>query len=363
MYKFCVAFLFSSIICINGKGHALSEDPPPCYEIVKVPVVPADHYEQMSASYAHMSAAYEQLASEYHNSWGTIVIGADYLLWHADNQALDYAIDGIGTATRGRAYNVDGGWENGFRAHGGYYFPCDDWFLNFSWTHFETNASETTTPTPGLTLYSTRVNPAATFLTVIRATGAWDLELNTAKADLSYLFWARRKLSIIPHLGLRWDRIKDNFDITYISTGTPLTELIEIHQSINAIGPTVGLGSEWNFFRCLSLFSDFQWAFLWSGYRVSYRSDVITAAVTADINTRDKKYIGKHSLDLLVGLKWEYHLNSRSGVIVKMGWENLLWIDYGDNFYFFNNVADGANIRASNDLIISGLTIRAEAFF
>ncbi len=357
--KICLTMLLSFAFCIYGT----CSEQPPAYEIIKVPIVPPDHYEQMAASYEQMAAAYAQLACQYHNSWGTVSLGADYLCWHADNDTLDYAIDGVGTNLKGQAYSLDAGWQSGFRAFAGYFFPCDDWLLNFSWTHFAPSETQSTRPSTGLTLYPNRGTPVTNFTPLLDARASWSLCLDTLKSGLSYVFWTRHSLSLTPYIGIRWDRISDKFDVTYTKAAAPTTQFVYIHQDVNAVGPSFGIGSEWNFYRNLSLFGDFQWAALWSRYRVSYRLDVVQAALTSDINTGEKKYFSKHTLDFLVGVKWECRINSRSGVIVKLGWENLIWFDYGESFYFVDTVTDGVTVRATGDLTISGLTVRANVFF
>ncbi|MCH9628139.1 MAG: hypothetical protein S4CHLAM2_17920 [Chlamydiales bacterium] len=46
--KVYLTLVFSCVFCIYGT----CSEQPPAYEIIKVPIVPPDHYEQMAAAYA-----------------------------------------------------------------------------------------------------------------------------------------------------------------------------------------------------------------------------------------------------------------------------------------------------------------------
>jgi hypothetical protein len=321
-------------------------------------------YEELAASYEQLSAAYEQLA--YDNSCcGRFAVGADYLYWRPASNVLDYAMDGIGTIAQGTVYHINPNYESGYRVTAGYEFPCNDWLLSFSWINFHSFFSQTTTPRPGLTLFATMSNPtsATLFTTLTRADASWKLRYRSLSGQFSYIYRMRCGLSLTPSIGVLGDYMNDDFEITYFQAAAPTTGRVSQKQSLRSVGPMFALGSDWNFFQSVSLYSNFSWTPLWTSSSSTFIYDVIQAANTNDINVKESGNPFIQRVDMAMGVKLGCRIAQRFGVVFAVGWEAICWFDVQDSIYFLDNARDGTIARTSSNLTLSGLVARMNVLF
>lgn len=190
---------------------------------------------------------------------GNVRVTADYLLWKAHVDQLNYAMDGLNFPTAsGETRELDWQWDSGFKVGAGYIFNSGwDVYLNYTWFH--TNVKGSATPSGGQALYPTYSNPQ--LLAISFASSAFDLKYNTLDLELGNALCCTRCFLIHPSFGLRGAWTKDKDDILYVSGGAP--ETLHLSESFRGVGPRVGLNAVWNVWRGFSLFGEGDYALVW----------------------------------------------------------------------------------------------------
>lgn len=317
-------------------------------------------YEELASSYDQLAASYEQLAYQSRSCCGVFSICCDYLYWQPSSDSLDYAIDGIGTSAQGTLYDVEPGWSSAYRVSAAYDFPCHSWRLAFQWTDFKSTSTDSVSPSPGLILYATKSNPTSLslFTAITRGSATWDIQYRSLCGSISYLYRMRNGLSLIPCLGVRWDRIIDDLSILYTQAVAPTTAFLNFDQTLSGVGPVVGFGTEWCFFEALSLYGNFFWSPLWLNAKNFNTYNVVQASTANNINVKKSGVEIVHAARIDVGIKLDYRIKDRVGVTFALGWEANTWIDERHNIYFMDQDRDGTIAKDQSDLLITGLVAK-----
>lgn len=286
---------------------------------------------------------------------------ADFLYWRATETA-DWALVLLNSPGEEKVTykTLLFDWEPAFRVGIGYHMGHDRWDTQFSYTRFETHASEHVKEGPGV------INSA--FLGAKAwGTGPYktahvkmSIDFNLFDWDLGRSFLVSQALSLRPSIGLKGGWIDqsirsswrnpnfDDFGSTIILSATE-----DLENDFYGGGPKSGCDLKWIFGKVhesfFSFFGTFSAAFLWGHWSIrdEFRSNLYFDAKTREAD----KNFGAVALQALMGVGWETNFRrNRSHFAVKLGYEIQDWF----NQYLIFDDSTGAQ---SNDLVLQGLTL------
>lgn len=299
-----------------------------------------------------------------------VFITGEFLYWKGIQEGLCYATSGVlvqsGTTltSSGKLHKVDHTWNPGFRVGIGFYPGFDGWDLYARYTWYYSNTTDSTSRGDGNMVPVGLSLDSLTNITIsgiTRAKSTWNLHYNTVDLELGRNFFLSRYLKARLFAGLRgtwnnqdWKTRYSSNEITFGSrTGLPGTIVVDQKQDTWGIGIRMGGNGTWTFYKGWSVVSDISFAGVWIDYD-SHRKDTIsqTGLETAStINIKSDPDSTLFNIELMLGLRGEwwfydeaFHLSAQAG------WENQLWLDYG-NFIYLNKNSNG-------DLTFSGLTAK-----
>lgn len=256
---------------------------------------------------------------------GEWVVGIDYLFWRADQSGMTYAVGGenpnivIGESIGNtRNFQQESDWHSGFRLGVGYDLPCS-WGLNFSWTRFHNRAkSHDNAPviiaTELLDIQGDFFFGGTTFGGTTNS--CWNLNFDMLDLDIGTCLYANCRFSFSPYLGLKGGWIYQNQKIFYNNFvgnfGSP--NQFFINSTVNEInrfsgaGPKVGFYSEYNFFKCFSLISNFSTALLY-GFSHNPTTTFIDNLTEEVVETNSRFDFHQRQIvptvQMLIGLQWD----------------------------------------------------------
>lgn len=189
--------------------------------------------------------------------------------WQATEDGLEYAVnstvitptitDGMPVDTTTLARIIDGSyrtpdlkWKPGFKVGVGYNTTHDGWDLELLWTHYNGRANsaddnESDLNKTLLPLWSAFVPIATgdtnsgTILFATQANTSWRVDLNLVDLELGREYWTSKRLSLRPHVGLRYAMIHQRYKIEYLGGSwdggiSPFTDEVELKNHFDGGG-------------------------------------------------------------------------------------------------------------------------------
>lgn len=251
--------------------------------------------------------------------------------------------------------NFNFGWDFGYRVGGRYSdVGLNEWSISLFYTGYKTKA-EKSGAYPGLIGIPTSFQLTSTltdtdFLKLFWLFAAkgyearWDLLYHVFDLEVDHEYLTSNALSFRPYLGIRGGWIDQNIDVHSIyidvlsnDTRVPSEEKLQNH--FWGVGPRCGLGSKW-WLGCVKrnsfyLYGDVSSSFMWSHWKFS---DFLKlgSTVTANLNMKSR-YAGSIMLQNLLGLEWNFTLNSQGTFIaLRFGYEAQYWFDHLQIFNAYN---------------------------
>jgi hypothetical protein len=307
-------------------------------------------------------------------------ITADFIWWRAQEDNLDYAFNGTvdptspSNADHGKIHHPHFQYEPGFKVGAGLKFKHDGWdlFAQYTWFNVEESESKNSVRTDADGDSNVQTNIAIPELQgfstyyVEEAKAKWSLNFNVLDLELGRNFWVSKNLTLRPFIGMKFDWMTQDFDVTYDDLSDADGALIEgddykldFDQKQWAVGLRAGLNSAYYMWTEWCIFGELAASGMLNDFDSS-RKDKFSS-VESDLNyvqnhvARDSHSVSA-VLEWSLGLRYEHMFHNDDFLFsLQAGWEQQIWFNQ-NQFVFFQNSGPA-------DLSLQGLTIKAAMYF
>lgn len=325
---------------------------------------------------------------------GDFIFSASALYWQPCQTGLVYAIKSEvqETLANERANLIDAEflnpsfeWDFGFKFGLGYNSNCDGWDLFLEWTHYTSSSSsvdearedENITLLPLWSAFS-RAGPALPQSAFLINT-YFKLKLDLVDLELGRAYWNSQRLSLRPHIGIRYLNAREQFDLVHrggywafsqmMVTSLPaLTNEVELHNDFHGVGLRAGLDSSWNFGCGVALYGKAAIAGIRGKFLVEHdeKNRLVESPFTkfpiTDI--RDSFHQSLFNLDLALGLSYSVELcDCKYGFFASLGWEEHTFFSMNQLWRITPKIGEAQTDRAfeytqvEGNLSTNGLTL------
>ena len=295
---------------------------------------------------------------------------ASFIFWQPLQENMELGMSDTGVSANtvdASVINTDFKFKPGFKLGVGGNFDYDNWdmHLEYTWFHSTTSTSASA-PEAG------HIDPmwGSPFVlstlsgdTYSTAKQSWALKMDILDLDLGRWHYVGTKFTVRPSFGLRADWIRQNVTNTYTreAAGAVLADTASVTGKSRswAIGPKVGLESNWMIGSGFRFFGNGEADILFTDYTRSSFSDTRTETPTESFHVSQRKiYTLRPHLDLELGFGWGTYLDCNN-------WYMDFALGYGFQVFFnqnmFRHFNDGVNMIANStlsygDLYVQGLT-------
>ena len=308
-----------------------------------------------------------------------------YIFWRAYEEGLTYAFL---TADKGNPgdrqpsdpfingpqtfQNLKFDWDSGFRVGIGYRMPYDAWELGVRWTRLHSHAhgpklTQTTFDEPFL--QSTWITNT-TFITDSPFTvkAALKLHLDVLDGGISRFFYATPRFSLKPQLGIRGLWITQHYAVS--STGGGSGSIVadiassstKVQSQCQGVGLRVAIDTEWEFYKNWSLYGNIGGSLLSNTFKLKSSSKILDVNDTLFSSVSSKNTLNGTilpTLELALGLAWEYSFNDKAVLSMRGGWEFNDFFHQNKLYSFYNEY----DTSYSEDLTYQGMALSARLDF
>lgn len=281
-----------------------------------------------------------------------IYLDGQFLWWKAHEDGIPLAAD-VDSASPGNVYEVDWGWDPGYRIGIGGIFSCEwDLFLSYTWFRTrakrESNANLNTFFSIGLPL------PPAHL-------GDFALKFENIDLSLTKTIFGNEIFSFAPLFAIKGAMIKDVYNVTLIQLPV-IFRTVNNEEKFCGIGPTLGFNSSWCLIKNITLVADAGFSLLWGAQSVHRieRSETGGGIRTDSIHAHTKTL--RFATCYTLGLQWCTTLCDGYPLRVLAAWEQQQWFNSNQIFYsqlFFDNLL----LNRNTDLGLYGFTLKADLLF
>ena len=293
---------------------------------------------------------------------------AEFILWKAYEDGLDFAYTGAPTSTaqvnveKGQVLHPGHKYEPGFKLGFGLKFLRDAWdlYANYTWLQVtDSKDFENEDSDDGAQVHANYFVP--TFPNDVKGTimnetsATWKLNFDVLDLELGRDFFISKYLTLRPHFGFKFSWMKQKFDVDYtnIIAGVNVDALypagsnvdIDFKQTEFGVGIRTGIDTAWRLGNHFSIFGDLALTGLWNHFKEKRKDEVETAAdVEYDtFNVKDTINEMTAVLELAIGLRFDYAFNCDKNLfIMQAGWEQQIWFD--QNQFFRAMSTDSENL-------------------
>ena len=284
--------------------------------------------------------------------WNTHQDGMEYAI---ETEVLQTPDDERNSLINAHYKNPDFDWNFGFKFGVGYNTTCDGWDIGVMWTRYNGDASshdeaEADDNSTLLTLWSNFAiaGNQPTFATDIQT--CWDLDLNLVDIELGREFWTSRRVSLRPHIGIRYASIRQNFNIehkggVWSQTSPILNNMVDLENDFKGVGIRTGLDSTWNFGCGWAVYGNFALSILYGRFHVSHdeQNRLAVAPFTKEkiLETDDGFRASRLATDLSLGIQYaSLFCKCQYGIMIRFGWEQHLFLDQNQMWRVVKDVDD-----------------------
>jgi hypothetical protein len=207
----------------------------------------------------------------------------------------------------------------------------------------------------------------------------WKLFYQTLDLELARRLKVLKRFSLVPHGGLRAAWIDQKYRVNYIignGTAPPnqtfATFKVPMKNNFWGVGLRAALDSFWHFSPHFALFGNVGASFLWGKFSIRYKNIETARSTGAAILTprgvivdlASKSHDVVPELDASIGLHGETGLfKDRYRLEANVSWEQLIWFNQNQLFYFKDFSAQGSGMRQKSNLSLQGVTIDVKFHF
>ncbi len=298
---------------------------------------------------------------------GDFVIDGSLLLFSATQDGMEYAILNSVTVPiinptqaeieqlnnlREATYQTSGKkGEFGFKFGAGYRFPCDGWDLTLSWLRFAPLAQTQVEATSDsedtlITLWSSFASTQGSITYARCIESFWKLNLNQVDLDLGRAFWASRRLSMRPHLGLRFASIRQKYTLEQLGGSwsprvgpdqLPLNNEVKLQNTFQGTGLESGLETNWHFGCGFSLFGSAAGSIVYGSFSLKQdeenRIGLTPHNKTKILEIKDHFRVSRPIFDYAIGIEYTARfVDNTYAFSGKLLWEEHLYFDQNQLF-------------------------------
>lgn len=298
---------------------------------------------------------------------------ADYLLWKAEEDQLNYAVivtdfPTLGIPRESKIVDQRFEWSSGFRLGAGFKNPAKNikFYLNYTRFHPKTvgrvHSTSSLMIASGLSLIS---NNAITTFTGSDAKSSWHLKMDMWDLEFGRRMSMGTRFYFHPHFGLKGGWINQRQEINY-SNFVSNTGIVVVNAKVTrkndfaGIGPRVGFNTHWG--RELCVFGNFSAAFIygWFDRQVKYSFNSIPAFPDSFFPSKNHNF--RPTIQVCLGLDWHHQFHLKRGFSIKWSYEGQYWWKQWE--LVSNSLNTGLSASTtSGDLSMQGLTVEGELFF
>lgn len=294
----------------------------------------------------------------------------EYIYWKAEEEGLDYAVNGISTSQtttvsgRGKVHHPHFDYDSGFKVGFGLKFKHDSWdlYANYTWLHSD-NKHSTTQSTAGQslqTLWYTAYDNVQEVLSADTASSKWKMQFSALDVELGRNYFISRRLTLRPHFGLKFAWIDQQNHVDYANvSGVNLAPdaVNDMHNHLKqdkfGVGIRTGLNTAWFMWNKWSIFGNFAASALYSDFdnhqKMTLQDDTNGKRTLMDL--KHHHHDVTPVLEFALGLRFETDfVNNNYQFMIQAGWEEQIWFNENQ----FSNLADD---RTGN-LTVQGLTVK-----
>ncbi len=304
--------------------------------------------------------------------WQANETGLSYAITNNDFDLLDDCIMGSGHVAQPKF-----DWNSGIRLGMGYNLPHDDWDIQFLWTWFEDQASNShNSPGDSPTILPVFTHPNVynpqSIAACLSAGADLFMHLNMIDLDLAKQFKISKSLSFKPHTGIRTAWLNQNYNIQYANLFDKSAELVLDEYSTNiqnnfwGIGILGALGSQWDLKWGLSFFGDAAISLLYGFFDNSYTESYITPTGAGNVVlSEDNSFRASRAIaDLQLGLRWtSSSIRDKLKIVLQFGWEQHLFFGQNQIIRFVDAQSWGNFIQNQGDVDFQGCSAAAHLYF
>jgi hypothetical protein len=290
------------------------------------------------------------------------------LYWHPNEEGLDYMVRndaGAVFVNKGTVERAEFDWNGGFRVGVGYCDTCCPVGVSAYYTRFTADGCNKLTTTYPTVLFPVWSNPSTNVVIEQEAQAKLCLSLNMVDLQLNTVLSPNSCVNIMPVLGVRYARIRQNFNInanggqTQGPFGFVLDDAITMKSKFEGFGPKCGVATTWGSWCGVSLFGSLELALLYGKFMLSQKetmafSNDVPATTFLDIAC-NKFNITRPAMGLVLGLQWESAWDCYEFAL-SAGWENQFFFGQNQWLRFVDDLNPGVNVAGQGDLAMQGLT-------
>lgn len=293
--------------------------------------------------YGYLSSAWPNICSPCPpTGWGGS-FDLSFLYWQAIEDSLDFAVKNNPILTpasnvyadmNGRLIGLHFKWDPAFKLNFSLIFP-NAWDVDARWTFFYTASKHTTAHAATVANTSSGIYPLWVLPqsyqvhpnVFARASGNWNLHLNTLDLELGANLFLSPKLQVRFHGGLKGISIFQLYRVKYfegidIGGAEALPCSATMKSRCYGLGPRLGFQGKWLFVKNWSFLSDFAGSLTLGSFRV--KRDEFDQALpdsrfpirTESSKFRETFYVYRPNLEALFGFGWDRTYGARGNFSV-----------------------------------------------
>lgn len=312
------------------------------------------------------------------SSCGNITIGADWLIWKAQQTKMDFAAVVLFTGSTNTPNNSSTNLnakvlrphfkeDSGYRLFGIYDTPCQDWSFGVFYTYVPSKAhvSADASDHPSSEIIPVLDNNFLILQTlsisnqtlVSNIEAEWKLNINYLDIDAARSIDLCNCIKLRPHIGVRLAWMNQKYDFTGAIPPNQTFFLgifdIRLKQRFTGVGIEGGLFGDWSIGCGWSLLGHLGGSILYSNFHVHGKANIDRFADGLenhfDETYSDNIHVGVPTIDYFLGLQYKTCC-CQSEIALHVGWEqHILW--------------DVNQFVGSGNLSMQGVTIGATVGF
>jgi hypothetical protein len=310
-------------------------------------------------------------------SWDFYIEG-EFLWWQAKEEGLEYALtQSNGTAPLpnigGEFVHINFHYEPGFKLGLGWNTRFDNWSLYAEYTNLHLlQSGHRFAPTSGVLFpfWIGGENAVPGGNRAIKADARWRLRLDLLDGEIARKFYLGAKLLFKPFTGLRAAWIRQGFGTDYLLLlngigGPSISGASRSNSHSWAIGPRIGIDTNWMFTKDFRLFGNVAASLLFTHYKTHIKQtdlpNVNFNATAFDITDNSNQI--RSNGEIAVGFGWgtyldrmNAHLDLSAGYEFHIFWNQNMMRSLRDTIAV-NQLEDNGN------LFLQGLTLSARLDF
>jgi len=237
-------------------------------------------------------------------------------------------------------------WEFGYKVGIGYASECDGWDAQVLWTRFKNRAFSSNslgrennqTLIPLWSAFNS-ANGSTTFAREINA--IWNVNLNMFDFELGRAFWQGRRVSIRPHVGLRYASVNQDIDLEQLGGSwspriepdqDPFNNEVNITNDFKGTGIRSGVQSLWHLGCGFGIYGNMAASLIYGRFEIDHdennRLAVTPYTKQKVLKTEERFKATRGILDMALGVQWSaFFCGCKYGVSGAIGWEHHLFFN------------------------------------